>query len=76
MADAATQARELIRIVCDDTRLPLRVRQDAGKLTVLATSNSHLALERLGGLNKATVPYLPLFPPATDYARFLCVEFF
>ena len=76
MADAATQARELIRIVRDDPGLPVPVRRDAGKLAALGAFNPDLALERLDELRLTAIPHLPMDPPAVDYVRCLSVEVF
>lgn len=76
MKDAATQARELIRIVRDDLNLPEQVRHSAGRFTSLIASDPDVALELLEELHRDTVPNLPMYPPTTDYVRFLGLENF
>ncbi len=76
MADAATEARELIRIVRDDPGLPAQVRRSAGELAALGASNPDLALERMDELHRTVVAQLPMDPPTIDYARCVCVEVF
>lgn len=76
MKDTATQARELIRIVRDDLNLPEQVRQSAGRFTSLIASDPDVALELLEELHRDTVPDLPIYPPTTDYVRFLGLENF
>jgi hypothetical protein len=72
--DAATQARELVRIVRGDTELPAGVRRQAGALASLAASNPDLAIERLLSLRLETLPMLPMEWPAVDYARCVSIE--
>lgn len=76
MVDAATQARELVRIVRADTGLPAAVRRHAGALASLAAANPDLAIERLEALRVATLPALAMVPPTIDYARCVSVEVF
>jgi hypothetical protein len=76
MVDAATQARELVRIVRGDAGLPGAVRRQAGALASLATANPDLAIERLEALRVAALPSLPMVPPAVDYARCVAIEVF
>ncbi len=76
MADAAIEARELIRIVTTDAGLPVRVRRRAGTLVALAESNPDLALERLIELSDEVRPNLRDEAPVVDYARCLSIEVF
>lgn len=76
MADAATQARELIRIVRDDPGLPPQVHRRASQLTGVSASDPDLALELLEELHQDTVPDLHMTTPTTEYARFLGLETF
>ena len=74
MPDAASEARELIRIVTTDAGLPIPARRRAGALVGLAESNPNLALERLIELSDEIRPRLIVETPATDYARCVSIE--
>lgn len=76
MPSAATDVRELVRIVVDDPGLPRRVRRDAAALMELASSQPRLARRRLEDLRLSVLPDLPLVAPAVDYARCISVETF
>lgn len=76
MPDAATQARELVRIVSSDTTLAAGVRHRALDLGPLAGLNPDLALTRLRELRDEVVPHLPSVNPAVDYARCVSIELF
>lgn len=76
MKDAATQARALIRIVKEDHSLSEQVRHRASQLTSLIASDPDIALELLEELHRDTVPNLSMYPPTTDYVRFLGLENF
>jgi len=76
MADAATEVRELIRIVRDDTGLPEFVRRRAGELAALGSTNPDLAIERLDDLRREVIPDLALVAPTVDYARAVSAEVF
>ena len=76
MVDAATQARELVRIVRGDAGLPGAVRREAGALASLAAANPDLAIERLEALRLTALPSLPMVPPTVDYARCVSIEIY
>ena len=69
-------ARELIRIISGDTRLPNYVRQKAASLQPLATSNPSLVFDNLEELRQQVVLDLALEPPTCDYSRCVPVEAF
>lgn len=69
-------ARELIRIVSDDTKLPRYVRRQAGSLQLLAASQPSLAFDDLEILRQRVIPDLPMEKPTCDYARCVSVEAF
>jgi hypothetical protein len=74
--DIATQAKDLVRIVRDDSHLPAKVRREAGAIASLASSNPDLAIDRLEALRLSTLPALPLSTPTLDYARCVSLEVF
>lgn len=76
MLDAVTIARELIRIVSSDTRLPKYVRQEAASLQPIATSQPSLVFDSLEELRRQVILDLALEPPTRDYARCVPVESF
>ncbi len=76
MADSATEVKELIRIVRDDSGLPNFVRRRAGELAALGSTNPDLALERLDDLRREVIPDLALVAPTLDYARAVSAEVF
>ena len=76
MKDAATQARELIRILKDDCSLPEQAHHRAGRFTSLIASDPDVALELLEELHRDIVTYLSMHSPTTDYVRFLGLENF
>lgn len=76
MLDAVTQARELIRIVSSDSKLPRSVRRRAGELHELAARQPSLALEGLEELRQRVVPSLTSGQPTCAYARCVSVEAF
>ncbi len=71
-----TQARELIRIVSRDTRLPRYVRRSAAGLQALAAVQPPLALDGLEALRQRVIPDLALQQPTCDYARCVSVDAF
>ncbi len=74
MPDAATEARELVRIVSSDTSLSTVVRHRARTLGALAGTNPDLALTRLTELRAELVPRLPTSAPTIDYVRCVGIE--
>ncbi len=71
-----TQARELIRIVSRDTRLPRYVRRSAASLQALAAVQPPLVLDGLEALRQRVIPDLALQQPTCDYARCVSVDAF
>ena len=71
-----TQARELIRIVSRDTRLPRYVRRSAAGLQALAAVQPPLVLDGLEALRRRVLPDLALQQPTCDYARCVSVDAF
>ena len=76
MLDPVTQARELIRIVSSDSKLPRSVRRRAGELQELAARQPPLVLDGLEELRQRVVPSLTSEQPTCDYARCVSVEAF
>lgn len=74
--DAATEARELVRIVSSDTGLPHAVRNRAADLTIVAEVNPDIALTRLAEVHRDVAPALPRVEPTVDYVRCLSIEVF
>jgi len=74
MADAATEARELIRIVSSDTSLSTATRRRATIIGALVGTNPDLALMRLAELRVEVVPLLPTAAPVVDYVRCIGIE--
>ena len=63
------QARELVRIVANDTGLPQSARRRANELVGMAGSHPELVLDKLEELRREVVHCLPLEPPTCDFAR-------
>ena len=74
--EAVSEARQLIRIVADDSGLPSYARRAAAGLEPLAASRPAVALYRLEELRGQVVPDLPSWPPICDYARCVPVDTF
>ena len=76
MVDAVAEARQLIRIIDDDRKLPRSVRGRARALGSLVPSKPGLVLDLLEELRERTVPDLALQSPTVDYARCVSVQVF
>ena len=74
--EAVSEARQLIRIVADDSGLPSYARRAAAGLEPLAASRPAVVLDRLEDLRRQVVPDLPSWPPTCDYARCVPVDTF
>ena len=76
MVDSASDARQLVRIVVDDTKLPRFIRREASHLESLAIASPDLVWRRLEELRQKMLPDLPLAVPTVDYARCVSVDVF
>ena len=76
MVNVVAQARDLVRIVANDSGLPRFARRRANELAQLAGSQPELVLDKLEDLRRQVVPDLPLRFPICDYARCVPVAAF